>query len=277
MVETRGGRRFAVLFLVAAFLVLLLGRWLKPVDNVALTIAAPFAWVSSGVAGGIGDEISGITQGPQYRSEVLGLQRQVGLLIHENLMLQEQKHENALLTRMLNFKDLNSHLDLVPARIIATGPDSLSPSVIINRGSRDGVRFGMTIVDPGGYFVGTVSQVDTNASKVLLMVSPSSSVGAIDEKTRATGVVEGVFGSLPRFKFVVTSAALHKGDFVVTSGADNLNPRMILLGQIAVIHHSDVSEFQTADIRPAANFQNLELVQVVRNFSPSEPLKLITP
>ncbi len=277
MVETRGGRRFAVLFLAAAFLVLLLGRWLKPVDNVVLTVAAPFAAVTSAIAGGIGDEISGVTQGPRYRSEVLGLQRQVGLLMHENLMLQEQKHENALLTRMLNFKDLNNRLDLVPARIIATGPDSLSPSVIINRGSRDGVRFGMTIVDPGGYFVGTVSQVETNASKVLLMVSPSSSVGAIDEKTRATGVVEGVYGSLPRFKFVVTSAALHKGDFVVTSGADNLNPRMILLGQIVSIQRSDVSEFQTAEIRPAANFQNLELVQVVRNFSPSEPLKLINP
>ncbi len=277
MVETRGGRRFAVLFLAAAFVVLLLGRWLKPVDNVAMTIAAPFAAVVSGVASGIGNELSGITQGPQYRSEVLGLQRQVGLLMHENLMLQEQKHENALLTRMVNFRDLNNRLDLVPARIIATGPDSLSPSVIINRGSRDGVRFGMTIVDPGGYFVGTVSQVETNASKVLLMVSPSSSVGAIDEKTRATGVVEGAFGSLPSFKFVVTSATLHKGDFVVTSGADNLNPRMILLGQISAIHHSDVSEFQTADIRPAADFQNLELVQVVRNFSPSEPLKLIKP
>lgn len=277
MVETRGGRRFAVLFLAAAFVVLLLGRWLKPVDNVALTVAAPFASVSSGIAGGIGDGISAVTQGPRYRSEALGLQRQVGMLIHENLMLQEQRHENALLTRMLGFKDLNNHLDLVPARIIATGPDSLSPSVIINRGSRDGVRFGMSIVDPGGYFVGTVSQVENNASKVLLMVSPSSSVGAIDEKTRATGVLEGVYGSLPRFKFVVTSAALHPGDFVVTNGADNLNPRMILLGQIVGIHHSDVSEFQVADIQPAANFQNLELVQVVRNFSPAEPLKLINP
>lgn len=277
MVETRGGRRFAVLFLTAAFVVLLLGRWLKPVDNVALTVAAPFAALASGIAAGIGDGISGVTQGPRYRSEVLGLQRQVGMLIHENLMLQEQKHENALLTRMLGFKDLNNHLDLVSARIIATGPDSLSPSVIINRGSRDGVRFGMTIVDPGGYFVGTVSQVENNAAKVLLMMSPSSSVGAIDEKTRATGDVEGVYGSLPRFKFVVTSAALHPGDFVVTNGADNLNPRMILLGQIVAIHHSDVSEFQVADIQPAANFQNLELVEVVRNFSPSEPLKLINP
>lgn len=277
MVETRGGRRFAVFFLLAAFAVLLLGRWLKPVDNVALTVAAPFAAVSSAVAGGIGDEVSGMIQGPRYRSEVLRLQRQVGMLVRENLTLQEQKHENALLAQMVRFSDLNNRLDLMPARVIASDPNTLSPSVIINRGSRDGVRLGMTIVDPNGYFVGTVSQVATNASKVLLMVSPSSSVGAIDEKTRATGDVEGVYGARPRFKYVVTSAALHIGDFVVTSGAYNLNPRIILLGQIVAIHRSDVSEFQVADIQPAANFQSLELVRVVRNFSPSEPLQLLKP
>lgn len=277
MVETRGGRRFAVFFLIAAFLVLLLGRWLKPVDNIALTVTAPFAAVTTAIGGGIGDGISGVVQGPRYRSEVQGLQHQVGMLVHENLMLQEQKHENALLTRMLHFDDLNDRLELVPARVIAADPNNLSPSIIINRGSRDGVRDGMTIVDPNGYFVGTVSQVATNASKVLLMVSPSSSVGAIDEKTRATGVIEGVYGSMPQFRFVVTSASLHLGDFVVTNGVDNLTPRVILLGQIVAIHHNDVSEFQSADIRPAANFQNLELVQVVRNFSPSEPLKLENP
>ena len=40
MVETRGGRRFAATFFVAAFLVLLLGRWVKPVNDAALTAAA---------------------------------------------------------------------------------------------------------------------------------------------------------------------------------------------------------------------------------------------
>ena len=54
MVEARGGRRFAVVFLVAAFLVLLLGRWVKPVNLVALSVAAPFASVASTVATDVG-------------------------------------------------------------------------------------------------------------------------------------------------------------------------------------------------------------------------------
>ncbi len=277
MVETRGGRRFAFLFLGAAFLVLLFGRWLSPVDNVAMTVAAPFAAAVSGVAGGIGDTVSGIVQGNHYRSVNIALRHDVGILLHQNLVLQEQAHENTMLTRMLRFDTLNNRMDLLPASVIAGDPNSLSPYIVINRGSRDGMRQGMTVVDPNGYFVGTIDKVMNTACKVLLMNSASSDVGAMDQKTRAKGDVEGVFGAVPQFRFVYTSAVLHPGDLVVTSGYANLFPRTILLGQIVSIQRSDVQEFQQAQIQPAADLRNLEMVQVVRNYVPNEPTRLMTP
>jgi rod shape-determining protein MreC len=110
---------------------------------------------------------------------------------------------------------------------------------------------------------------------VQLMTSPSSSVGAYDMQTRAKGVVDGKFAGLPRMEDVVTSSQLKVGDFIFTSGDANLFPRGILLGQIHSVHHNNVDVLQTADIVPATDFGNMELVQVIKNFKPSVPVQLL--
>jgi rod shape-determining protein MreC len=277
MVETRGGRRLAVFFLVSSFLVLLLGRWIKPVDDAALTVAAPFASVVSSVADGVSNLVTGVVEGPRLYNENQQLRTEMETLLQQNITLKQEQHENTILRAMLNFHDQNGHMDLFPARVIASDANvtSVAPYIIINRGSRDGLRDGMTVLDQYGNFVGSISDVISNASKVLLMVSASSSVGAIDLKTRAVGLVEGEYASQPLFKFSVASQSMHAGDLVVTSGDYNLYPRNILLGQIVRVTHRNVSLFQTGRLRPAADFSNLEIVQVVRNYVPSVPVKLL--
>ncbi len=275
MVETRGGRRFAVVFLVAAVLVLLLGRWMKPVNGVVLSIAAPFASVATAVASSTSDLVSGVTQGYRWRNEDKSLQDQLGLATRENMLLQAKLHDDSILRTMLRFDDENSHTDFLTARVIMQDPNSLSPYIIINRGSRDGLRNGMTVVSHRGYFVGSIVDVIANASRVQLVTSPSSSVGALDLKTRAAGLVEGQYSGLPQFDWVLANSTLHKGDLIVTSGQANLFPRTILLGQVISVHHTNTALFQSAVIQPAADFSDLEIVQVVKSFVPSDPLKLM--
>lgn len=276
MVETRGGRRFAVLFLAAAFALLVLGRWLAPVNHAALSVAAPFLAVINGVSTGIGDGIAGVVEGPRLRGQNEQLKAKLAMLLRENVVLQQDRYENTLLRHMLKFDDANPHISFLPARVISNDPNSLAPYIIINRGTRDGIRAGMTVVEDRGYFVGSISDATVNAAKVLLMTSPSSSVGAMDLQTHAGGLVEGQYAARPQFRWSVASSIMHVGDFVVTSGQLNLYPRNLLLGQIVRIRHSNVSLFQTADLQPLADFQHLDLVQVVRNFVPSEPVKLVS-
>lgn len=276
MVETRSGRRFAVLFFVAAFLILFAGRWLKPVDDVALSAAAPFQAVISGVATSVGGTVAGLVEGPRLRDQNRALQRQIATLLRQNVTYQQDRYENQILRRMLKFDDLNNRMEYVTARIIGNDPNSLVPDILINRGTRDGLRTGMTVLDGNGYFLGSIDDVTANAARVLLMISPSSSVGAIDLQTRAGGLVEGQYAGRPQFRDVLTSATIRPGDFIVTSGQYNLFPRNLMIGQVLRVHHNNVDVFQTADIQPASNFQNLEIVQVIRNFVPSVPAKLIS-
>lgn len=275
MVEARGGRRFAVVFLVAAFLVLLLGRWVKPVDAVALSVTAPFASVASTVATATGDVVSGVTQGYRWRDENKALRDQLGIAVRQNMLLQAALHDDKLLRSMLHFDDRNKHMKFLTARVIMQDPNSLAPYVIINRGTRDGLRSGMTVVTHRGYFVGSIIDLTSNAAKVQLVTSPSSSVGAIDPTTRASGLVEGRYSGLPQLHWVVANSTVRKGDFIVTSGQENLFPRTILLGQVMSVQHQNAALFQSAQIQPAADFSDLEIVQVIRSFVPSAPNRLI--
>jgi rod shape-determining protein MreC len=275
MVEARGGRRFAFVFLVAAFLVLLLGRWVKPVNAVALSVAAPFASVASTVATDVGDVVSGVTQGYRWRDENKTLQDRVGILMRQNMLLQARLHDDGILRSMLQYDDLNNHMEFLTARVIMQDPNALAPYILINRGTRDGLRRGMTVVQQHGYFVGSIVDLTTNAAKIQLVTSPSSSVGAMDLKTRASGLVEGQYSGLPQLHWVVANSTLHKLDFIVTSGQENLFPRTILIGQVVSVQHQNSALFQSAVIQPAADLSDLEMVQVIRNFIPSAPNRLI--
>ena len=278
MVDSRGGRRFAIFFFVAAFLILFFGRFLHPVRNVTMTVAAPFAAVLSGTANAVGDTVTGITQGGQLRDQNVQLRGQLARALAENAILQQDARENRQFRTLLRFDTANPRMDFLTARVIGSDPNGvLSPSLIINKGSRDHLRNGMTVVSDRGYFVGTIYELNSTSSKVLLMINPSSSVGALDLRTNAAGLVEGKYAGFPVLDAVVTSAMLHVHDFVVTSGQMNLFPRTILLGQITAIRRSNDAMFQTAEIQPMADFSNLEDVQVIRSFVPSVSAKLLGP
>src|SRR5579872_1105346 len=277
MVETRGGRRLAVMFLVAAFLVLFLGRWLAPIDRVGLSAAAPFQSAITAVTSAIGDTISGVVNGPRFQQENGTLRKTIGVLMRENAALQSSRYENQIFRRMLNFRDRNPNLRLMVARVIGTLNDPLNPVSFISRGSRDGLVDGMTVLDQNGYFAGKIVDIGSSWAKVRCVLSPSSSVGAMDVTTRASGVVEGKFDARPVLEYVPTSRVLRAGDFVVTSGVWNEFPRTLLIGQIVSVHHSSSDMFQSAVIQPLADFSDLEIVQVVKGYRPSQPNQWIKP
>jgi rod shape-determining protein MreC len=271
MVDTRGGRRFAVFFLTAAFLIFLLGRWLEPVHHVAAGVAAPFEAVINGVATRVGDGISGMFQGEQYRRQYEDLLKKYGLVLNQNASDQQKIHDYAILNRIVNFEKSAPQFSYVTSRVIGGPVNSLSPYIRLNKGSSDGLKVGMTVLSDAGFFIGTISDVWSNGCDVELMISPSSTVGAKDISTQAKGVVDGKFNSIPVLNDVATSGSLRQGDFVVTSGDWNLYPRDIQIGRIIRVHRVLTSPLQSADVEPLANFGDLEIVQVIRNFVPSLP------
>jgi rod shape-determining protein MreC len=141
----------------------------------------------------------------------------------------------------------------------------------------------MPVVTPQG-LVGRVTSVGIHWSKVLLIIDPSSSVSAVVQSTRATGVVRGVTGD-PNgslvMKYVPQGEAIKVGDVILTSGLGGNFPKRLVIGEVIKVYKQDIELFQEAVIKPSVDFTRLEFVMVLKNYTPaditSEPTPTPTP
>ena len=121
--------------------------------------------------------------------------------------------------------------------------------------------------------------------KVLLIADPSSSVNALVQSTRATGVVQGEPGNLPNnnlvIKYVPQGEAIKIGDTIITSGLGGNFPKRLVIGQVTEVRKRDSGLFQEATIQPTVDFARLEFVLIMKRFTPadmtSEPTRSPTP
>jgi len=207
------------------------------------------------------------------------LQQQVKLLEAENSQLslenqslQEYKQESFRLRKMLNFDNANrENYDLLPAHLIARSPNNWYESIIIDRGSRQGVKKGMPVISPGG-LVGRVGSVSENSAQVSLITDREMAVGAIIQKTRETnGIVEGLGDSNElRMINIPYYSKINEGDRIISSGLSATYPPGINIGTVTEITREPNGLLLVAMIKPAVDFDKLEEVFVITGYHPVE-------
>lgn len=201
------------------------------------------------------------------RAENQELQTLVDQLIIENVRLREAEIENITLREQLSFKQANPSFQLLSAQVIGRDPTNLLGYLIVDRGTEDGVAVGMPVVTHRG-LVGRISEANRHSSKVLLITDVSSSVNALIQDSRATGVVQGKIGRGLVMRYVQQGEEIKVGDLVLSSGLGGNFPTRLIIGQVTSVRQKDVELFQDAEVRPAVNFQELEMVMVLTSFLP---------
>ena len=211
------------------------------------------------------------------------LQQQVKLLETENSQLsmenqslQEYKQESFRLRKMLNFDNANrENYDLLPAHLIARSPNNWYESIIIDRGSRQGVKKGMPVISPGG-LVGRVGSVSENSAQVSLITDREMAVGAIIQKTRETnGIVEGLGDSNElRMINIPYYSKINEGDRIISSGLSATYPPGINIGTVTEITREPNGLLLVAMIKPTVDFNKLEEVFVITGYHPVEAFEV---
>lgn len=204
------------------------------------------------------------------------LEQLVAQLTVENLRLKEIEAENTRLRGLLQFRQVNPSFTYkggqIVGRIVANEPASLVQSILIDIGSKNGIEPGMPVVNELG-LVGRVTDVYSNAARVLLITDSSSNVNTMLQNTRLRGILRGRAGQTPIMDYLPQDQKILVGDIVVTSGEGGNFPAGIPVGQVVEVQQNDVEMFQRAVVRTTVNFDTLETVLVVTNFvSPSERL-----
>ncbi len=261
--------------LVVSVVILAMG-WtgtLRPVEDALSIVITPLQYAVHKLVEGAGGILSAPRDLQRLRDENRRLQAQVDELVYQLALLREIELENASLRELLDLKEkspdvLGPEADLLSAEVIGRDPSNLLRYLTIDRGSDDGIEIGMSVITARG-LVGQIREVHANASRVALLTDPSSAVNALIQRSRATGIVEGQTGPNLVMRYLPQGEGLAQpGDIVMTSGLGGNFPHRLPIGEVTEVYQSDVDMFQEARLRPAVDYDSLEMVIVVRHFTP---------
>jgi rod shape-determining protein MreC len=221
----------------------------------------------------LGDIFTTVSDLRDLRDENAALADIANELAVENTRLEELEAENELLRRLLNFVDSSPerstfHTTEVRARVVGFEPSDLLQYIIISAGQEDGIAPEMPVVTERG-LVGRVEEVFPNAARVRLIIDAGSSVNALVQRTRATGVVQGQAGGQLLLDYLPQgSDVVAVGDKILTSGLGGGYPRQLVIGEVTSVDQKDYGMFQQASVRPTVDFNRLEIVLVITDFIP---------
>jgi len=196
------------------------------------------------------------------RREVVSLRGENEQLRVQALQAGETREENTRLRRLLVLRD-RLPLATVAGEVIGREAGGWVRSLTVNRGRSDGIAQQTPVIMPDG-LVGRVVQVHHGAAVIQLLNDPASTVGAVVQRTRTAGLVEGDAGGAVRFKFMARDgASVAPGDLVVTSGLGTLFPKGLPVGRVVKIEDKGSALFHFAVLAPAVDFSRVEEVLLV--------------
>jgi len=269
-VKTQRGPAVAlitVLGLILASLVLDIVQASNPIRDAFSYLAAP---VQYGLASA-GRAIEGVTERMRTRDALVeenrALREENAELRNQIVLLHEAEIENESLRRLLEFKRAAPSQQLLAAEVIGRDPNNLLDYIIVDRGRADGVGRNMPVLAADG-LVGRISDVSENAATVMLITDPSSSISALLQRSRATGVVQGAQGHRLVLRYVTPDSSIELGDIVITSGLGGNLPKRLVIGQVVEVLQSEAAMFQEAALVPAVAASDLERVLILLNFVP---------
>ena len=195
------------------------------------------------------------------------LRRMLGEARHRDQVYQEIERANRRLRSLLSFQK-SMKQEVLAAEVIGQNPSPWYRTVVIDKGSRDGVRKGMPVVVPQG-IVGQVMATGGAYSKVLLITDQNNAVDALVERTRARGIVTGDPNGVCYFKYVLRKNDVATGDPLISSGLDGVFPKGLRIGAVSSVVRRTYGIFQDVTISPYVDFEKLEEVLVLINSAPS--------
>jgi len=260
-------KRFLItaLFLLAAFLTYALNlrnmEHANPLERAVMNITAPLAGGVATVTGTAGDLWSNYIDLIEVRRENVELRKSVKRLNERIVANNEAIVANARLKSLL---DLKGSIEAPSLAVSVIGEDSSAwfKTLVVDRGSADGLLEGMPVLAAGGV-VGRLVKVAPNSSRVLLLTDHASAIAAIVQRSRARGVVRGAGGGRCSLEFTVKDEDVKVGDSVISSGIGGVFPKGLPIGEVTMVRKGEYGVFQTIEVRPTVNIGKLEEMLVL--------------
>jgi rod shape-determining protein MreC len=206
----------------------------------------------------------------EARTRIAELELELEAREREVEELREITGEYQLLLQLFNQSQNAPQFERQIAAVIGRDTSPYFRSIIIDKGSADGVLVGMPVESTRG-LVGQVYRTTSTSAQVLLITDNLTSIPARLIDSRATGVAHGnsLAGAMT-MNWVALEADMSVGEVVMTSGLGGRFPQDLILGRVTRVERREAELFQTAVVQPAVDFDTLEAVFVITNFEPQD-------
>ncbi len=228
-------------------------------------IAAVMGWTTERT-----DVFANALTGPEdlqmAQAELEQLRIQVDALQRENEELREIQGEYQTMLELFDRARETPEFTRETATVIGYDSSPLFRSMILDKGSDDGIHVGMPVEGARG-LVGQVYRTTNQAAMVLLLTDNSSSVPARLGSSRATGIARGGgLGGAMTMDWIELEEQIEIGEVVYTSGLGGRFPQDMVIGRITDVERREADLFQKATIQPATDFESLERVFVITDY-----------
>lgn len=256
---------WAVILVLAIFLHLI--KVLFPLENLAISIVKPMAGFFYGSGSSIRNSYEDSKKQKDISSRAEFLEKEVVRLTVENAKFKELEQDNNKLRAQLNFLSSSNYKNVL-ANVISQNLvfdiREGDQDIVIDKGSRDGIKEGLGVVNENGVIIGQVSEVRDSLSKVCLTTNRSCKFAAtIQNQDRTMGITEGDLGLTIKMNYIPQSEKINNGDTVITSGLGGNISRGLVIGKVSQVNNLSNEIWQDVNIEPLFNLSTLTIVNVL--------------
>jgi rod shape-determining protein MreC len=233
----------------------------------------PFEAAVDGVAASVSSVVDTIVEIDQLRHENQLLQDENDRLEAEARAAAELRRENEALTALLQLRN-GLEYKTTTASVIARESSDVRRTVVIDRGSDDGLEIGDIVITTGGALAGRIVDVGSNFAHIALISDSTSTVIGQLSTAGVTGKVTGT--GQERGELVMAdvdaTAEVTEGEEVFTAGIElsvgirSPYPKGLLIGRVVDVVHDPNEVVQTVFLEPAAPLDRLEYMLVITDY-----------
>ena len=163
------------------------------------------------------------------------------------------KEENKRLKKLLDSQGPSKSSKILIAELIKIDLSPFSNKIIINKGRKDNLFIGQTAIDSKGV-LGQVSELNDEFSIITLITDPGHALLSINPRTNKKIVISGTGDNrVLQAEFISLNEDVKEGDYLITSGLDNIFPEGYLIGEITKIKKNEDEDFLSVKVSPSSS------------------------
>jgi len=254
-----------LVLLISGLLFLAISGYLTPFFNLTLNpLISVQRWLSVRYISAR-DFLTTPREVTELREQNAILEAQVSQLQTQLIVMEERLGEAQVCFALLDFGRTNPQYDYIAATVIGREISPFLQYIIIDKGTEDGVRYGMPVVTQQG-LVGRVDAVIAAAARVKLITDSTSVVNVRLQTSEVEAQLQGSLTGDVFLDMIPLDEVVETGDVVLTSGLGGNYPPNIFVGQVLSTQQRENALFQTASVQPIVDFSSINAVLVVDNF-----------